>query len=379
MKTPLPKFWAPVLEQGNLQRKTNGRMFWIGFAILITGLNLYAPGEPTFLERALASLVMLSAAVPVYCWLRKEGIEAAFLPLFGINFSIYYSLGVFVLVYGAYLGRSPLPGLADTYNEALALSIGGLLLVFLGYYGPWWRHIIPRLPACEMPWRDAGAVQFVACTVGLFSLIFYWISFRESLSPGLRQPLALGANVFVLSLIVLLILHLQHRLNRISIFLLYGVLIPARVLIGVSQGFLAPAIIVGLATLMTYATLRRRIPWLFVAAGFGIFALIQPVKASLRSQVWANGTANREQSEADKLQALSSATQLGMEFADTFGFQAAVSIAVERLSMLVLFEKVIAYTPSDIPYWEGETYYPLLFKPIPRALWEDKPDETRAN
>jgi hypothetical protein len=195
----------------------------------------------------------------------------------------------------------------------------------------------------------------------------------------LRQPLALGANVFVLSLIVLLILHLQHRLNRISIFLLYGVLIPARVLIGVSQGFLAPAIIVGLATLMTYATLRRRIPWLFVAAGFGIFALIQPVKASLRSQVWANGTANREQSEADKLQALSSATQLGMEFADTFGFQAAVSIAVERLSMLVLFEKVIAYTPSDIPYWEGETYYPLLFKPIPRALWEDKPDETRAN
>lgn len=35
----------------------------------------------------------------------------------------------------------------------------------------------------------------------------------------------------------------------------------------------------------------------------------------------------------------------------------------------------MAQTPSSIPYWGGVTYYPLLFKPIPRAIWPDKPEE----
>ena len=35
----------------------------------------------------------------------------------------------------------------------------------------------------------------------------------------------------------------------------------------------------------------------------------------------------------------------------------------------------MSLTPSIVPYWGGKTYYPLLFKPIPRLIWADKPEE----
>jgi hypothetical protein len=36
-------------------------------------------------------------------------------------------------------------------------------------------------------------------------------------------------------------------------------------------------------------------------------------------------------------------------------------------------ERVLANTPSKIPFWEGETYMGIPFMFIPRALWPDKP------
>ena len=39
------------------------------------------------------------------------------------------------------------------------------------------------------------------------------------------------------------------------------------------------------------------------------------------------------------------------------------------------YAEVVEFTPSQIPYWDGETYYPLLYKPIPRLIYPDKPVE----
>jgi hypothetical protein len=32
-------------------------------------------------------------------------------------------------------------------------------------------------------------------------------------------------------------------------------------------------------------------------------------------------------------------------------------------------------TPSTVPFWDGESYYPIFYKLIPRILWPDKPRE----
>ena len=36
-------------------------------------------------------------------------------------------------------------------------------------------------------------------------------------------------------------------------------------------------------------------------------------------------------------------------------------------------ERVMDMTPSQVPFWEGETYYPTLLMFIPRIIWPDKP------
>lgn len=36
---------------------------------------------------------------------------------------------------------------------------------------------------------------------------------------------------------------------------------------------------------------------------------------------------------------------------------------------------VLEKTPATVPFWEGESYAPLVTKFIPRILWEDKPTE----
>ena len=50
----------------------------------------------------------------------------------------------------------------------------------------------------------------------------------------------------------------------------------------------------------------------------------------------------------------------------------AVQISVARLGHLMTFAEVIEITPARVPFWRGETYYPLLFKAIPRLLYPDK-------
>jgi hypothetical protein len=55
--------------------------------------------------------------------------------------------------------------------------------------------------------------------------------------------------------------------------------------------------------------------------------------------------------------------------------QALIEFASLRLAQFTVFGEVIADTPALVPFWEGESYYPILFKPIPRFIMPDKPEE----
>ncbi len=55
----------------------------------------------------------------------------------------------------------------------------------------------------------------------------------------------------------------------------------------------------------------------------------------------------------------------------------ALNTVSERLNMLLPVAWVIHQAPGNVPYLRGETYYPVLFKLVPRFVWEGKPREVQ--
>ncbi len=54
-----------------------------------------------------------------------------------------------------------------------------------------------------------------------------------------------------------------------------------------------------------------------------------------------------------------------------------VDSSAARLDMLLPLAWVVRQTPEMVPYLHGETYYPILFKLIPRAVFKDKPKDVK--
>lgn len=57
------------------------------------------------------------------------------------------------------------------------------------------------------------------------------------------------------------------------------------------------------------------------------------------------------------------------------GLYQALIISTYRVDFLVPLAYLISQTPERIPYLLGETYYPLLVKPVPRAIYPNKPQD----
>ena len=53
--------------------------------------------------------------------------------------------------------------------------------------------------------------------------------------------------------------------------------------------------------------------------------------------------------------------------------------ALRRISTIRLLDRAMADTPIRVPYFNGETLRPLLYTPIPRFLWPEKPLENIGN
>jgi hypothetical protein len=52
---------------------------------------------------------------------------------------------------------------------------------------------------------------------------------------------------------------------------------------------------------------------------------------------------------------------------------------LRRISTIRLLDRAVSETPERVPFFEGETLRPLLYVPIPRFIWPDKPREDIGN
>ncbi len=369
-------------EAARLSRPRAGR-YWATVVGLILGLNLYVALEAiTMKERVLASLIILVAGLAIWWWLvarSKWGPDAPFIPLFAAIYAAYYALPIFTLKRYSVASFDPRQVDRSGVEKALLLAALSLTLTLLGFYFRPLRRLRRVLPKVRLDWRDYEVVKFTSIAFCLLGMIAFLIGFLLKVPIAVREYVGLAGDLYYIGILALFILQLERRLEWSLALLLWLVLIPVRIVLGTAQGYLFWSIEVVLALVMAYATMKRRIPWIVLGAGFATFIVIQPVKAEFRKKVWVGGGSNSNQSNLEKIQALIHAAEKGFLVAQALGTRRVVHLASARLANIIILAKVVDLTPSAIGYWGGETYYPFLSKPIPRILYPDKPEENFAN
>ena len=337
--------------------------------VVLMALNLYAPGSPTLLERVVASAIIASLALPVWLWLSGADPTIPFVPFLTMVFVYYFALPVFLLRhYAVDMFRPPIP--AHYIELALEYSLLGLYCLFAGYYGPAKWLFAPILPRFNLQWRNLRVVKTVALVLGFGGLLSSQL--LGSLPESLAQIGVFAADLSIIGICMLVALQVAGRLDWMTSALLWAFLIPLRIAIGLGSGATASGLIVGVAVAMMFASVRRSIPWKVMALGTVALFILRPAEIPFRAATW--GGRLSDAGPLEKARAFADIVYQ-ITFSGAVDPRALIEVASLRLAQFTVFGEVIADTPAIVPYWQGASYYPILFKPIPRFIMPDKPEE----
>ena len=299
---------------------------------------------------------------------------------FGAVYALYYALPVLSVERYARLFYSTadytfhadsglLPD--EILEHALLLALAGLCVLFLAYY--WIARPLERLlPRLNMKWTNVRKLRLTCMLFGILGLGAYYIRLVAPISLQMTQFVLLLSDVCFVAVTALFMLQLKRKLPPSWVLFLWGGLIIPRVLLGFGTGGVAHGVDIVLLLLVTLTTIRQKVPVAALLLGTVLLFISLPVKQEVRNRTWIGSDAKKSPVEKSGIYLDVLADFLsgkGIPFSD--GMQ----IGIQRIGQILTLADVVALTPSVVPYWMGETYYPLLWKPIPRFLYPDKPME----
>jgi hypothetical protein len=339
---------------------------------IITVLNVFTPAHTTYSERLYGSVMFAILAVPIWLWRLGIDPNPPFIALLSLIYFYLYGFGVFMLK--AFPGNMFQADIAPRWIEAaMRLSLAGMVLMLAGYYAWPWMPIRSMVPRFRMRWSDARAVRLAGFVMAIFGLLF-----SATRIPGMPKFLAqvtvYAEETFTVGICILIGLWSMDKLSRRSACLLFLVLVPARLGIGLLSGLASGAMEITFTLILMYAALARRIPWGVVLAGTAAIFIIRPMETPYRVAAWSAHGELYNASRLEKAQYMCELIYRNVVEGATPRDEL-IQVAAGRLSLFPTFADVMSQTPSIIPYWGGTTYYPLLFKPIPRVIWPGKPEE----
>jgi hypothetical protein len=306
-------------------------------------------------------------------WLSGWDRGIPFLVIFSYIYATYYALPIFFLenYTGGWDALETIPSVF--VEEALMLSLFGLFALFMGYYLFHGKVFLCIIPQFKFQWEDYTKIKTISVVMGCIGIIMYGLKSAMSLQLELMQSVNFISNFSMVAIAILYILQLRGFLTVIGRSFLWGVLVPTRILMGLATGATLQGLEIVLLLILIYAALRHSIPWKVLIAGGIALLVLRSVQVPFRALTWAGG-----ESESRPLTAkmfLFAETAAKLVAGEELPYDVALQVSLSRLAHLMTFAEVIEITPAQIPFWGGETFYPLLFKPIPRFLYPDKPEE----
>lgn len=317
--------------------------------------------------------------LPWSSFLRWRHEKRGGLPVFamvGLMYWLYFAVAAFWADRTDTVGRMRLIT-EESVTAALWLAVVGVICL--------WAGMRVRLPV-PGPSRQADLVDrpgnwvYIRAVLVLGTLASVASGVTDLLGAGGRQIIQILVLVVpTVALLLLLRRYLDGKASTVDRVLL-AVYFPARVLAGLSSGWLGSVVGLGLVCAAMYIFVRKKIPWSVCTVSVLAVLFLQVGKSSFRDRYWAgrkNGSVIEKatfwisQSEEKWSEALSGRSQeTPMSLA---------SESLQRTSLLSQVVNVLEVTPKRVPFQEGATYSYMAVTFIPRFIWPDKPSVNDAN
>lgn len=156
--------------------------------------------------------------------------------------------------------------------------------------------------------------------------------------------------------------------------LIWGGLVPLRMLLGLGTGFGAIVVYEGLI-LLFYLTMRGVIRIRVWGIALACLATVLSfwVRTIVREEIWTSADSPATRAGV----AVAALTSLGDRLSASNVKQVLDEFASYRVGHAVLAAHtlVVSETPDRVPYLKGESFYQFLWLFVPRALYPDKPSE----
>ena len=351
----------------------------LGFLALASVYLLTINTPIDLYRRLLALAVIWIGSVPTLVYLYSaQRPQIPFFPLVGLFYASNFGLPFFAASNPIEEGDALLR-IENVTPTCLWLVIIGMACLLVGFYVGQ-QAFGARIKGMRVT-GDWTAPRF---RVMMWIYLIVYFAYRalpalkaNSTVNHLLSPLGyLGFGFFF-------VLFVNRRLLLLESVIIWGLLVPMELAFRLSSGSIAEAMIFGLFfSLIAMRTSPKLAATAFILAIL-TFAVFNPVKGTYRMITWYTSEMGGDapQSAYTKCMLL---VQLAYEY--HFGVLSSQDRHTEmlaslagRLSSVTVFSLVTDETPSQVPYWKGESYLPLFTKLIPRAFWPDKPVDDSGN
>jgi hypothetical protein len=344
------------------------------FAAMVVPLVISAVVESPvpFETRMQAGLLWLLCLFPGWIYLGQGAATRRpipLIPIIGLLYGLYYALGPALGASNQHY-RIVLNPLRD-YDDAVFAALLGWLALGVGYLGAKMflpaKRATPEVEVSGMRRKWYGSVLMIT---GLL------LEIMKRFSP---IPAEVGGIfLFVTSLGwfgsgLMVVLAVQKQLTFPFRLLTYlGVL--GFFLLGLESGTLSGAAWYGTVIVVAGLIAHRRLKatWVVVMVVAALLLVsLRGVTPEYRRIVWeqglGGGLVDRTRLRVSLLK--KRIAMVGVPETIASGFET----TSERSANLDVLAEVILETPSEVPYWDGETYLSLVGSFVPRIFWPDKP------
>ncbi|MDR7523654.1 MAG: hypothetical protein QN168_14470 [Armatimonadota bacterium] len=282
-------------------------------------------------------------------------------------YALYFGLPVFLrqrFTRAAYIASPVISEVAIT--AALLLVLVGLAGFYVGYY-------LMRGGERAQLYASTRGVWSIAMTVllGAAGTSAYVVQLRITLVSELQQVVELVSSLMILAACLGYVAAMDAGRRRPFALLALVMLIGARFVLGLGTGSPAQFYQILIPLLMLAAVRRRRIPVELAVVGLLIFLPVQAAKFQFREAWWVGDRT----APASPWSAGAAYIGLAIDATSSMDLDIAIDGLSSRLGYLTTLADVLELTPSQIPYWGGQTLLPLATKLVPRFLWPSKPVE----